>query len=72
MFWTVSTADALCLLLLALLQGHRLGYLLEGQILPRLLQSRTEVAPCWAWGHLGGCGCPGVLGRDRKLTLSFT
>lgn len=62
----MSTADALCLLLLALLQGHCLGYLLEGQILTGLLQSRTEVArKCWAWGAVASPACWGGTTSSR-------
>lgn len=62
MFWTVATADALCLLLLAPLQGHRSGYLLVGKVSPGLCGTVREVAPCRAQGHLRGCHCPAGLG----------
>lgn len=70
----MSTADALCLLLLALLQGHRLGSLLDGPILPGLLQGRAEPSgggTVLGMGMPAGLWYPGVLGRDSELTLSL-
>lgn len=66
MFWTVATADALCLLLLAPLQGHRSGYLLVGKLLLGFCGTVREVAPCRAQGHLRGCHSPGGLGRASE------
>lgn len=59
MFWTVATADALCLLLLAPLQGHRSGYLLVG----KLLLGSAGLSGRWhRAGHRDTCGDVTALG----------
>lgn len=62
-FWTVSTADALCLLLLAPRQGHRSGYLPVGQIWFEALWERNGGDAVPGTGTFGGLllpqGCSG-------------
>lgn len=64
----MSTADALCLLLLlAPRQGHRSGYPSVGQTLLRLCGSVTEVALGRSRGHLRGLSLPwGCLGGPES------